>query len=172
MTHSRIYSKWRFHVAMFHKKGSKWWTQVSTLLDNHRQETLTGDVILGTVTIAFLVSLCASVSICSAHWVQILEYSSCPVIAIIVLILVDRADHNSSVIVWLLLHISLLTWWMWGTTSYYLQPISLITTHCFNCTSESAILVSDCGVAICWAKFLWWNMIENVWRYSLLSSFL
>jgi hypothetical protein len=106
--------------------------------------------------------LCASVSICGAHWIEILKYSSSPIIAITMPILVDRPDHNSSVVMWLLPHISLLTWWMWGTTLYHLQPLSLITSHCFNCTSLSAILVSECGVAICWAKYLWQNMIENV----------
>jgi hypothetical protein len=93
--------------------------------------------------------------------VQILEYSSSPIIAITVPILVDRANHNSSVM-WLLLRIGLLTWRMWGTTPYHSHPISLITSHCFNCMSVSAILVSLCGVAVCWAKYLWWNMTENV----------
>jgi hypothetical protein len=113
------------------------------------------------MTFAFLVFLCASVSIRGAHWVQILEYSSSPIMAITVPILVDSADHNSSVM-WLLLHITLLTWRMWVTTPYHSRPVSLITSHCFNCTSLSAILVSECGVAICWAKYLWRNMIENV----------
>lgn len=113
------------------------------------------------MTLAFLVCFCASVSICGAHWVQILEYSSSPIIAITVPILVDRANHNSSVM-WLLLRIGLLTWRMWGTTPYHSHPISLITSHCFNCMSVSAILVSLCGVAVCWAKYLWWNMTENV----------
>jgi len=50
------------------------------------------------MTFAFLVSLCAYVTICGTHRVQILEFSSSPIIAFTVPILMDRVDHNSSVV--------------------------------------------------------------------------
>jgi hypothetical protein len=131
------------------------------LHDNSDGETL--PVVLycykRSLPVALFVSLCASVSICGAHWVQILEYPSSPIIAITVPILVDRADHNLFDVIWLLPLTSLLTWCMWGTTPYLLHPVYLITSHCFSGMSVSAILESECGFAICWAKYLWWNMI-------------
>lgn len=54
---------WQCSIRSCLDLGSKWWTQVSTPFDNHWPETLTSSVILGTVTIAFLVTLCASVII-------------------------------------------------------------------------------------------------------------
>lgn len=126
------------------------------------------------MTFAFLVSLCASVSICGTHWVQILEYSSSPIIAITVHILVDRADHNSSVVTWLLPHISLLTWQMWVTTPYHSQPISLchfLLLHLHISLCHFSIKVWCCHLL---SKIL---VMEYDWkcsRYSLLfpSSFL
>jgi hypothetical protein len=141
----------------------KWWARVSTgMIIMMGSPFLQCCIVTKDQWYLLSLSLCVHLS----AFVAPTEYKSwniqAPIIAITVSVLEDRADHNSSVVMWFLPHISLLTWQMWGTTPYHLQPISLITSHCFNCMSVPAILVSKCGVAICWAKYFWWNMIENV----------
>jgi len=148
----------------------KWWTQVSSCMIIVMGSPSCRVVLLQKVND---ICLCASVSISGTHWVQILEYSSSPVIATTVPILVDRADHNSSVVMWLLLHISLLTWQMWGTTPYHSQPISLCHFSLLQ------LHVSLCHFSIrVWCCHLLSKILvtEYDWkcaRYSLLlSSFL
>ena len=117
---------------------------------------------------AFLVFLCAYVSICGAHWVQILEYSSSPIIAITVPILVDRADHNSSVM-WLLPHISLLTWQM----SYNSLPFATSISYHFSLL-QLHIIVCHFSIRV-WCCHLLSKILvmEYDWKcssYSLLLS--
>jgi len=63
-----------------------------------RQETLTSGVILGTVTIAFLVSLCTSVSIHGMKRAKTLEKPSYSVTAITLSLQMEQLEHKSSVV--------------------------------------------------------------------------